>query len=374
MHFQIDDEFLRHFQNLKQVFLYVTNECNLRCAHCLYKPNLVFHLKEKEIELETVLALLSDFRQMGACKLTIEGGEPTLYGASKGHKPLFAIINEAKKLKYEYVRISTNGTFDSSLLLKTEFAELDELSFSLEGFNPKINDALRGEGVFNKCVSNIKKAVTLGYNVNITCCLHKKMFKRDSAGNLLLHNMIKFAESLGVKRINFHDLFKFGVPMDSWTGTFDAPMNIWQSTFDEIQKNVSLGRYYIQVRLPQCFVGREEFERNPEYYGYCPAKMGERVLVHPNGIIRICSNMIGTPFDVAKYYDRMIIWNKSPTNELKDHKLRALTPCTNRSKCKLPNNLVPLCFSFKPMQEEIVWKDKLAWDSKRKEEVVTINT
>jgi hypothetical protein len=195
------------------------------------------------------------------------------------------------------------------------------------------------------------------------------MFERNPSGKLLLDDMIRFTESLGVKRINFHDLFKMGVPMDSWTGSFNPPVNTWQNAFEEIQRNISRGDYHIYVRLPRCFITRGEFEQNPQYYGYCPAKMGERVLVHPNGIIRICSNMIGTAFDVARYYDGKILWNKSPTNELHDHKLSDFTPCTNRGKSKLPNNLVPLCFSFKPLQEEIVWKEKLDWDRKRKEEL-----
>lgn len=109
MRFDIDSKFKEHFQNLKQVFLYITDECDLRCIHCLYKPDLTFHLKEKEIELETALALISDFKEMGASKLTIMGGEATLYGASQDWKPLLTVIKKAKNLGYEYVRLDTNG-------------------------------------------------------------------------------------------------------------------------------------------------------------------------------------------------------------------------------------------------------------------------
>jgi MoaA/NifB/PqqE/SkfB family radical SAM enzyme len=319
--------------------------------------------------LKTALALISDFREMGACKLTIEGGEPTLYGASQNHLPLLTLINEAKKLGYEYVRISTNGTFDSNLLSETSFKRLSEITFSLEGFTPELNDELRGKGTFDLCVSNIKKAVEMGYLVNITCCLHKRLLQRDNSGVLLLDLMIQFAESLGVKRINFHDLFKTGVPMDAWTGGFNPPIIEWPSIYEEIHGNIENGNYRIQVRLPQCFISREEFERNPQYYGYCPTKLGERVLIHPNGIIRICSNMIGTPYGVARFFEGKIVWDRSSTNELRDHKLNVLTPCTNRSKGIRCADLVPLCFSFKPKQSEIIWKKELNWDSKRKEQV-----
>jgi len=366
MHFRIGPRFQKHFQNLKQVFLYITDECNLRCGHCLYKPNLTFHLKEKEIPLETALALLSDFREMGASKLTIMGGEPTLYGISQEHKPLLTVISEARKLGYEYIRLDTNGMFKPTLL--SQLGELDEITFSLDGPTPEINDPVRERDVFNTCVSNISRAVELGYyHVDITCCIHRGLAQRDETGRLLLDSMIEFAGSLGVRRINFHDLFKTGLPRDTWTGDLDISLKEWIDIYTEIQTNIDTGKYEIPVRIPRCFVSREEFEQNPEYYGYCPVKMGERVLVHPNGIIRICSLLIGSPFGIARFYENKIVWDQSTTNELRDHQLDIPTPCTNQSKSKDFGAFVPLCVSFKPRQDEIIWREKLDWESRRRE-------
>lgn len=115
---KIDPKFIEYFKDIKQVFFYLTDECNLRCTHCLYKPNLVFQNKEREISLETAQALASDFRELGASKLTIIGGEPTLYGVSQNREPLLHLINTVKNLGYEYVRIDTNGIFDNTLLFK----------------------------------------------------------------------------------------------------------------------------------------------------------------------------------------------------------------------------------------------------------------
>jgi hypothetical protein len=61
---------------------------------------LTFHLKEKEIPLAKALALISDFRDMGASKLTVMGGEPTLYGISQDHIPLLTVISKSKDLGY----------------------------------------------------------------------------------------------------------------------------------------------------------------------------------------------------------------------------------------------------------------------------------
>jgi MoaA/NifB/PqqE/SkfB family radical SAM enzyme len=216
MYFDVDPEFEEYFcGRLKQVFLYLTDECNLRCKYCLYKPNLTFHLKEKEIPLETAIRLISDFKELGASKLTIMGGEPTLYGISQQWKPLLKLIEESKVLGYEYVRIDTNSMFKNSLLYEKEFRMLDEITFSIDGHEPNINDIVRGKESFNKCVSNIRLAVNLDYHVDITACVHKLNVGRDVDGDLLLHKLILFAESLGAKRINFHPIFKMGVPRDT---------------------------------------------------------------------------------------------------------------------------------------------------------------
>lgn len=365
MYFKIDSKFKNYFKNLKQVFLYITDECNLQCKHCLYKPNLTFHLKNKEINYKTAIELISDFREMGASKLTIMGGEPTIYGEKQEWRPLILLIRKAKNLGYKYVRLDTNGQFNGKLLLKAGFRLLDEITFSLDGFNSSINDPIRGRGSFKKCLNNIKKAIKLGYKVDITCCLHKKLAKIDSKGNLLLDKMILFAESLGVNRINFHDLLKSGIPRDCWTGNYNISIKQWLFIWKKIQKNINKGKYKISVRIPQCFVTKEEFNKNSKYYGYCPVKMGERVLVHPDGIIRICSLMIGTPYGVARFYDRVIAWDNSLTNEILDHKIKKNTPCTNQSKGGYFGKFCPLCVSFKPKQKEFIWENELKWERKK---------
>ena len=369
MNIFVDPKLKKHFQHLKQVFLYITDRCNLRCEHCLYKPNLTFQLDNKEIKIDTALKLIASFREMGASKLTIMGGEPTLYGIEGGNRPLLKLISEAEKLKYEYIRIDTNGLFSHDLLFKNEFKKLDEITFSLDGHTPEINDQIRGKGSFEKCVQNIQNAVKLGYRVDVTACVHRGNIDRGAEGRLLLHDLIEFVISLGVNRVNFHPVFKMGVPRDTWIWETDIQPEQWVTVRKEIIRNVENGKYTIPVRIPHRFVTQDEFEGDPEYYGYCSAKMGERVLVHPNGIIRSCAILIGTPYGVARFSEDGIVWDNSTTNELCKHKLNICTSCSNQEKDF--GNLVPLCISFKAKQDEFVWKEKLEWESK-KEVTVTL--
>lgn len=363
MNYVMDQKFKDYFQdNLRQVFFYLIDDCNLRCEQCLYKLEIGFQVHKKEVDFEDAVKLITDFREMGAVKLTLMGGEPTLYGKEDKNKPLLALIKKAKELGYEYVRIDTNGQFDSELLEKPEFQMLDEITFSLDGPTKEINDAIRGRS-FDKCVQNLKRAKELGYNINITSCISKELVKRDENGNLYLDRMIKFAEYLGIDKINFHNLFKTGVPRDYFSGNLDITIEDWFKVWEEVEKKVENDEYSIPVRIPQSFTTKEKFLRNPKYYGYCSCKSRSRILVHPNAILRVCSLMIGTPYGIARYYDDRIEWDNSPTNELNAHKMDKDTACTNQFKHNKFGKYIPVCVSFKPRQDEMIWKE-LGWESK----------
>ena len=127
MNYKMDKKFTDYFQkNLRQIFFYLIDDCNLRCVQCLYKQEICFQVEKKEVDFNDAVKLLEDFREMGAIKLTLMGGEPTLYDIKNDNKNLLALIKKSKELGYEYVRIDTNGQFKSELLEKPEFKMLDE--------------------------------------------------------------------------------------------------------------------------------------------------------------------------------------------------------------------------------------------------------
>ncbi|GHS87855.1 hypothetical protein FACS1894201_09230 [Bacteroidia bacterium] len=314
----------------------------------------------KDIPFEQAIDLLSDFYTMGARKVTFMGGEPFLY--YNDHNKFFELILAAKNIGYTYLRADSNGQNSPELYSNDTLTKLDDLSFSLDGYNKKINDILRGEKSFENCVNAIKVAIQAGIKVELTCCVHPQLLKIDN-GELGLHRMIRFAESLGCRAINFHVLFKHGFPMDTWTAedTANSP-----EEWIKIRNLINTGDYKIKVRIPTQFISQEEFNAKPRYYAYCPVKLGERALIHPDGQIRVCSGMIASKYCIGKFTDKNLIWEDSMLNESLDHKFDEHTPCTNQSKCKDYGNLLPVCFSFKPYQKEFVWNEHLKWDNNDK--------
>ncbi|RXJ94012.1 hypothetical protein CRV02_14730, partial [Arcobacter sp. CECT 8989] len=94
----------------------------------------------------------------------------------------------------------------------------------------------------------------------------------------VIEKMIIFAEDLGISHINFHDLFKAGVPMDTLTGNFAPTPEDWVLMYTEISKKITNNEFKIDVKLPQCFIEQTEFEQTQTYYRYYPRNLGEIVM------------------------------------------------------------------------------------------------
>ena len=66
---------------------------------------------------------------------------------------------------------------------------------------------------------------------------------------------------------------------------------------------------------------------------------------------------------IGRYYEDKIEWDNSSTNEITGIKLNKNTPCATQFKHNKFGKYVPVCCSFKPKQDEKVWKE-LNWESK----------
>lgn len=359
--FLVDPSFKDHFGSVQQVFIYINDQCNLACKQCIYKPHVTYH-NDREIPSPQAKGLLAVMRSLGAHKVTFLGGEPTLYGRSSDHS-LGELIDFARSVGFEYIRVDSNGLFPQASFDRLGLTRIDELALSIDGFNSETNDRLRGAGSFAKAIKNLRRAVDNGITTSITCCIHDQLVV-PSHGITGVERVIRLGEQLGVKTVNFHDLFKAGVPMDTWTGDFSTTVEQHLTMYHDVAHKVRRGDFSVNVRLPQCFVTRAEFDSNPDYFGFCPVKLAERVMIHSDGVIRTCSNLICSSFGTAYFTDDTITWNAGPSNELLRHEMNSPTPCTNRSANMAYGDYVPLCFSFKPGQDEPSW-NALRWSELR---------
>lgn len=339
-------------KRVKQVFVYLTSTCQLRCKQCLYKPLL--KSTPQYIHYPVLLELLESFHQFGAYKLSFLGGEPTLYYDSDNQKNFGDVVNAAKQIGYRYVRVDTNGQFAHNFLDNENVSLLDEITFSLDGHDELTNDIVRGSGSYRKCVDNIQYAISKRFNVQITSCVHKYSCPDVQTGLINLKNMIMFAQKLGVHSINFHPILKVGIARDTWIEDTDIIPETWKTIYQSLIGEILNQRYKIKVRIPMRFTEREKVAQARENYFYCPLEMGERALIMPDGQIKVCAFTIGTDECVARYDDTNVIFEGKQNETAYIGSLDSTTVCYKQ--VILEGDLTPLCMSFKPYQSEIVWE------------------
>ncbi|WP_136799966.1 radical SAM protein [Desulfosediminicola ganghwensis] len=346
---KIDKEFIDYFDgNLKQVFLYITDLCNLSCDYCLYKTTIA----DRSIEYSTACKMLKIFKEYGAKKLTLIGGEPTLYDVENDNKKLMSLIKYSAEIGYEYIRLDTNGQLDSNFLLTSSLKDVSDFAFSLDSHIENVNDKYRGNGSYKRCVSRIKQAIQIGYPTSVTCCVNK-------SNSSHLSEFVYFLADIGVPVVNFHPLLEMGIERDKFTGFSHIDPQTWINIYSEMRREVENESLPIKVRIPNRYVSRPEYDKEPKAYNYCPVRIGERVLVHPDGNIRICALCIGTKMSIATYDENYINFQEGNLSEIFPSRLKK-KPCMSQQKNF--NGTVPLCISYKPHQDEYVWNNE-SYDS-----------
>ncbi|MCM1467682.1 MAG: radical SAM protein [Alistipes sp.] len=159
----------------------ITSSCNLHCAGCYSRCNHATQ-DSKPVEQLTSEEWLSVFREadeVGVSYILLAGGEPLLRRD---------IIEAAGKIQNIIFPIFTNGTFLDKKYLKL-FEQCRNLIpvMSIEG-GKKETDMRRGEGVYDKLISNMdsfhEKGLLFGVSVTVTTENVKEIISVDFLDSL----------------------------------------------------------------------------------------------------------------------------------------------------------------------------------------------
>lgn len=136
--------------------------CNLACAGC-GKVQYPGHILRKQL---TPQQCWDAAKECGAPVVAIPGGEPLL------HPKIGEIVDGLVKMK-KYVYLCTNAILLEKKLEEGVFKPSKYLTFSvhLDGLKEEHDFAVCREGTYEKAVSAIRKAVSLGYRVTTNTTL-----------------------------------------------------------------------------------------------------------------------------------------------------------------------------------------------------------
>lgn len=180
----------------------ISSNCNLNCLHCC-SEGLFNNINPDYGNAESSINLLNKLWQNGITHLNILGKEPFL------HPHINTILQYACKQGFQ-VDITTNGTMikDSDISFLVSLG-LQSIYFSIDGSSSRVNDIIRGEGVFRKALATMQKFLaekerqksSLQINVNTVLTL-------INASNI--HDIIDLCSSNGVNVFKLSHLEPIG--------------------------------------------------------------------------------------------------------------------------------------------------------------------
>ncbi|MFO7908054.1 MAG: DUF5714 domain-containing protein [Planctomycetota bacterium] len=153
-------------QSLRELWLHVTDRCNLNCTHCLFASGTN---RREEMPVDRVRRYAGEASALGCRVFALTGGEPFV------HPHFEAMVDELLGLPDAAVAVLTNGT----LLKRYESAlrrwrrRSFHLQVSVDGL-AESHDAIRGPGAHAALTEQLKVLKQLGIAYTISVCVTRE--------------------------------------------------------------------------------------------------------------------------------------------------------------------------------------------------------
>ncbi len=285
-----------HYRNFHNIFLYITERCQLRCGHCYMGDRLE---RGSRLPLRRGTKIMRFCHSLGARYITFLGGEPTL------HPDLPLFVDAAASLGYSNVMVDTNGLLLAPLLkLPSDF--LSYISVSLDGATAATHDRVRGAGTFSKTVETIRCLAKAGYSTRLNCTVFA-FNVHEALGVLTL------ADDLGVELVNFHTFSEegYGRHKQEWSLSPEAWIRFYEN-LEEIR-----GSYRTSIWYPPTWATDAGLRKLVEKgFNGCLGTSLDRLSIFPDGRCYICSVLFDEAVHFATVSEDGFRLNNSNTNEL----------------------------------------------------------
>jgi len=297
------------YGRFRNVYLYITEACQLRCEHCYMGERLDRALK---MPLPQIAEWLATWRRMGGSKLTILGGEPTL------HASFIDAVRLAGRLGYEQVITTTNA--QRPALRKLRRMSPEEFAYvqvSLDGGTARSHDAIRGPGTFDAAIATAAELAARGFDIRIICTVNQA--NRDDALRLL-----GLADDLGVSLVKYHVFSAIG------TGHLRPELAMtppeWVGFCEALER--AAPDYQARIWYQPAYTRREKMDRYAaEGYQGCIGRTLDRISVFPDGRAYVCSYLFDTALNFARMSGGQVVLNHA------DNEFDLFTSALTQSTC-----------------------------------------
>lgn len=143
----------------------ITHMCNLKCIHCMVDADFGGG-NEDYFDTATICSFLDNIIATNPNSIALTGGEPML-------RPDFMTILEYLRNNYKgQIILMTNATLFTADNVQAITSRVNSIDISLDGADEPSCAIIRGKGVFEKVVKNIKLIQSTGFNkINVSMVL-----------------------------------------------------------------------------------------------------------------------------------------------------------------------------------------------------------
>lgn len=133
----------------------ITSRCNLKCTHCCASADI---LNKDKLSTDNIKYIIDKIVICEPQSIVLTGGEPML-------RDDFLDVLEYTRSKFKgKIIVATNGTLINKDNVGKLIESSNQLDISLDGIDEETCSIVRGKGVFNKVINNIKLLQSKGFN------------------------------------------------------------------------------------------------------------------------------------------------------------------------------------------------------------------
>ncbi len=206
---------------LKELWLHITNHCNLSCQHCLFASGPD---STEEMSGAQILSRAEEAVQLGCRVFALTGGEPFF------HPEISEILTGLLRFPDCHVVILTNGLLLEQMLTDDFDLNRIHLQISVDGLDDR-HDAIRGQGTFVQLKKQLLALKQRGIPFTLSMCVEQRNLQ-DMA------DLVDFAAEVGAS--NLHYLWYF-IQGRGTTAGFVPPSEIFPQFIAAVEKAEQLG-------------------------------------------------------------------------------------------------------------------------------------
>jgi SynChlorMet cassette radical SAM/SPASM protein ScmF len=235
--------------SLTSLYLYLTDHCNLCCAHCWISPKFSEE-KQNGLPLDSLKKAISEARSLGLQSVKLTGGEPFLYKHIGG---LLAFL-AAEQID---VLIETNGTLvNRDMVERLKSCNLAQLSVSLDASTEEVHDQIRGiKGSFRRTLEGL--ALLSRHDLNFQIIMTLQSRNRQE-----IPGVIKLSEELGAGSLKINPLIPCGRGKEAFEQKHNLKLEELLQLYYMVQKRWPMKKgLSIIFDLPAAFRSIEEIKQ-----------------------------------------------------------------------------------------------------------------